>query len=250
MNNLYNAAQLMAIALSRELRNGDVVITGTNAVIPTAAYRIAQRTHAPRLVAINGALGTVDPRASVVPYSCADAVMLTGRFRIGLPDIVRAQARGIIDVIFLGALQIDRCGRCNLALIGDPRHPALRGPGTLGLSHMATVPRSIMYLSRHDARTFVESVDFVSAEGLRSDGGGLQLIVTPLAVLGPDASRERIELVHVMPGSTVDEVRDRTGFELKVRDGAGELPEPTEAEAVALLEADADGLLRRMTMNG
>jgi glutaconate CoA-transferase subunit B len=236
-------AELMATVLSRLLSDGDVVITGTNSSIPTAAYRLAQRTRAPGIVAISGGLGTVDPTAASVPASSGDPDMLAGRFRIPLPDVVRAEVRGLIDVIFLGALQVDRRGRCNLVVVGDYDAPRLRGPGTLGLSLIATVPRTLVFLTRHDERTLVESVDFVSAEGLRQDGSGIQAVVTPLAVLVPSPERDELRLASVHPGVSLDEVRRRTGFEL---DGSAvpQTEPPSAQELAALRAVDRAGQLR------
>lgn len=237
-------SELTAVALSRALADGDVVITGTNAAIPTAAYRMAQRLHAPGIVAINGPHGTVDPRARTVPESSADIRMRDGRFNVPLVDTVRAETRGLIDVICLGALQVDATGRCNLAVVGDYEAPTLRGPGTLGLSLMATVPRTLLYITRHEPRTFVESVDFVSAEGLQPDGRGIQLVVTPLAVLAPDADRERLVLRSVHPGASVDRVVAATGFDLGAGPDVPETEAPSAGELAALRAVDTDGALR------
>lgn len=241
----WSRAELMAIVLARALRDGDVVLTGTNASIPTAAYRTAQRMRAPRVVALNGAHGTVDPSAEVVPLSSADEELIRGRFNMRLADIVTGEMRGLFDVVFLGALQVDRRGRMNLALIGDHERPRLRGPGTLGLSISAVVPRSLMYLTRHDERTFVESVDFVSADGLRHDGG-IDLVVTPLCVLGPTPERDALRLISLHPGVSFETVQSRTGFALD-RDGVGETPRPAADELETLRSVDTDGALRAMS---
>ena len=238
----WSGAELMAIVLARLLNDGDVVITGTNAAIPTAAYRVAQRLDAPRIVAISGGVGTVDPTAVIIPPSSGDADLLPGRFSMSLPDVVRAEIAGLIDVIFLGAMQVDRRGRCNLAFIGPQASPTLRGPGTLGLSLMATVPRALMYITRHDPRTFVESVDFVSANGLRAGGHGIQAIVTPLGVLGPNETRDALRLVSVHPGISAGGVQGRTGFDIDA-DRAPETVAPTERELAALRAVDTAGVL-------
>jgi glutaconate CoA-transferase, subunit B len=243
----YSTAELMAVVLARALGDDDVVLTGTNAAIPTAAYRTAQRLGVSGLVAVNGAFGTIDPSAAVVPDSSADEALLTGRFSIGLPEIVRGEVRGLFDVVFLGAMQIDQLGQLNLVCVGDYDRPAVRGPGTLGLSMAAAIDRTLIYLTRHDARTLVESVDFVSARTLRGDGRGLGLIVTPLAVLGPTAACDRIDIVSVHPGVDPAEVAANTGFALEMA-AAEETPRPTSAELEALRAADSAGTLRTMQL--
>lgn len=239
----YSTAELMAIVLARSLRQDEVVLTGTNAAIPTAAYRTAQRLGINGLVAVNGALGTVDPSAVVVPDSSADEDLLTGRFSIGLPEIVRGEVRGLFDVVFLGAMQIDRLGQLNLVCVGDYDRPAVRGPGTLGLSMVAVMDRTLIYLTRHDARTLVESVDFVSSRTLREGGRGLDLIVTPLAVLGPTPARDRVDIVSVHPGVDPDVVAENTGFGLEMAQ-ATTTPPPTPRELEALRAVDTTATLR------
>jgi glutaconate CoA-transferase subunit B len=243
----YSRAELMAIVLARHLSDGDVVITGTNSSIPTAAYRVAQRLHAPGIVAISGAAGAVDPTARVIPPSVGDEALRAGRFLIPFPDIVRAEVAGLIDVIFLGAMQVDRRGRCNLVAVGPYQAPRVRGPGTLGLSLMSTVPRALMYLTNHERRTFVESVDFISAEGLRPDGGGIQAIVTPLGVLGPTEGRDALRLHSFHPGVVAEEVQERTGFDIDIA-RASATPSPTARELAALRAVDTAGFLRGLQL--
>lgn len=233
-------AELIATVLSRRLEDGEVVITGTNASIPSAAYRMAQLLDSRRLHAISGGLGTVDPVAQVIPPSSGDEDFLAGTATIPLPEIVRLEVRQLIDVIFLGAIQVDRRCRCNLAAVGDYEKPRLRGPGTLGLSLVARVPKTFIYLTRHDRDTFVESVDFVSADGLR---GGVQMVVTPLAVFEPDPQRTELRLASIHPGVEPGEVAERTGFEVDL-DAAAVTAEPSAAELEALRSVDRAGQLR------
>lgn len=240
----FSRAELMAVVISRFLRDHDVVLTGTNAAIPTAAYRLAQSLHAPGLVSLNGAHGTVDQVAREVPFSSADPTMIEGRFNIRLADVVGLETRRILDVVFLGALQVDQSGRLNLALIGDPKRPRLRGPGTLGLPAGRLVDRSIIYLNRHDPRIFVPEVDFVSVEAMR--GGGLEAVVTPLAVFEPSPDRARLRLSSVHPGVSPETVAERTGFEVDT-EAAATTAAPSVAELEALRAVDPDSSLRSMT---
>lgn len=228
----WNCAELMAIVFSRNLRDGDVVVAGTNAVIPMSACRIAQLCGSTRVTTLIGATGTIDPDASEIPESGADQSFISGRITLGLAQGLADQVRGFADVIFLGGLQVDRKGRCNLAVVGDYKAPKLRGPGTIGLSLTATVKRTFLFFESHSARTFVDSVDFVSGEGLREQGG-VELIVTPLGVLAPNRARTSIDLKSIHPGVTFEQIQNRTGFPLDPR-GVTITPEPTERELTAL----------------
>ena len=229
----FNRAELMAIVFARALRDGDVVITGTNARIPTAAYRTAQRCGKPRIVAMIGASGTLDPSVDEVPASGGDQAFVPGRLTLGLGTGVADQVRGFADVIFLGGLQLDRHGRCNLAVIGDYDRPKLRGPGTIGLSMVARIKRTFMFFEAHDPRIFVERVDFVSGETLRAGEDRELLVVTPLGVLGSTTGSATVALKSVHPGVSYDDIQKNTGFAL---DGAPviETPAPTARELAAL----------------
>ena len=50
---------IVAAAMSHALRDGDVVVVGANSLLPMAAERLAQLTHAPNLSLIAGASGGV-----------------------------------------------------------------------------------------------------------------------------------------------------------------------------------------------
>ena len=227
----YKHAELMALVCARALRNGDVIVTGTRATLPSAAYRCAQLLGKPQIRAMIGATGTIDPSVQPVPMSGGDQAFLAGRMTLDLATGVRDQLRGLVDVIFLGALQLDRAGRCNLAVIGDYQRPHLRGPGSIGLSMVGSVKRTFMFFERHDPRVLVERVDFVSGDILR-DGGEL-LVVTPLAVLGSRAGQTGVQLLSVHPGVSFDDVQARSGFTLD-RERAATTEPPTSIELTVL----------------
>ena len=141
------------------------------------------------------------------------------------------QLRGLVDVIFLGALQLDRAGRCNLAVVGDYQRPRLRGPGSIGLSMVGSVKRTFMFFEDHDPRVLVERVDFVSGDILRN--GGELLVVTPLGVLGSIAGQAGVHLLSVHAGVSFEDIQARTGFALD-RQRAVTTGNPTSVELAAL----------------
>lgn len=205
-------AELMALVCARALRDGDVIVTGTRATLPTAAYRSAQLLGKPHVRAMIGATGTINPQVQPVPPSGGDQAFVPGRVTLDLATGVCDQLRGLVDVIFLGALQLDRAGRCNLAVVGDYRQPRLRGPGSIGLSMVGSVKRTFMFFERHDPRVLVERVDFVSGDILRN--GGELLVVTPLGVLGSRPGEAHIDVLSLHPGVSFEQMQAATGFAL------------------------------------
>lgn len=227
----YGRAELMALVCARALRDGDVIVTGTRATLPSAAYRSAQLLGKRHVRAMIGATGTIDPSVQPVPASGGDQAFVAGRVTLDLATGVCDQLRGFVDVIFLGALQLDGEGRCNLAVVGDYQQPRLRGPGSIGLSMVGRVKRTFMFFERHDPRVLVERVDFVSGDILR-DGGEL-LVVTPLGVLGSVAGQSGVALLSLHPGVSFEQMQARTGFALE-RGRAMITLAPTERELAAL----------------
>ena len=224
-------AELMALVCARALRDGDVIVTGTRATLPSAAYRSAQLLGKRRVRAMIGATGTIDPCVQPVPASGGDQAFIAGCVTLDLATGVCDQLRGFVDVIFLGALQLDGAGRCNLAVIGDYQRPTLRGPGSIGLSMVGRVKRTFMFFERHDPRVLVECVDFVSGDILR-DGGEL-LVVTPLGVLGSVLGQAGVALLSLHPGVSFKQIQARTGFALD-RSRAVTTVAPTALELAAL----------------
>ena len=101
---------------------------------------------------------------------------------------------------------------------------------------------------------FIEKVDFVSGPGHPSDpeilanrpkwATGPQVCVTPLAVMDFNTPDQRMRLRSVHPGHTVDEAREKTGFDLVCDGDIPETPGPTDEELrIIREEIDTDGVL-------
>ena len=248
----YSPAELMAVLIARNLRDGEVVVMGAVPALPLAACRLAKATHAPGLWYIVGGSGTVNPRPANLPASSCDPALAPADCVLPLPEIVLLEGRGdALDVFCAGGLQIDAYGNCNLIAVGDWARPALRGPGTVGLPFLPVTRRSIIYTATHTPRTFVERVDFVSGPGHAAGAEqersyrklGPAQVVTPLATLNFDPVTRRMRLASMHPGVSDDAVRAATGFELTP--GPAPLtPPPTAEELAALRSVDPDGALR------
>ncbi len=134
--------------------------------------------------------------------------------------------RGLVDVGFLGAAQIDRFGNINTTVIGDYGHPRTRLPGSGGACEIAINARRVFVIMRQSRRSFVEHIDFrtspgnlggaEAAERIRREqgwmGSGPSVVVTDLGIyhFGDDGEM-RLDSLH--PGATVDAVRDTIGWD-------------------------------------
>lgn len=236
----WSRTELVAVAMARAFRDGEVVVMGAVPALPLAACRLAKALHAPGLTYLVGGSGTVNPEPAALPSQSCDPELRGGPCALPLPEVVQLEGRGdALDVFCAGGLQIDAHANCNLVCIGDRARPRLRGPGSVGLPFLTAVRRVIVYTMAHDPRTFVERVDFVSGAGDRAE-----LVVTPLATMEFDGSR-RLRLASVHPGVTAEEVADATGFELALPAAVPETPEPSREELETLRALDPEGLLRR-----
>ena len=236
----YTPTELMAIAMARSFRDGEVVVMGAVPTIPLAACRLAQTLHAPTLSYIVGGSGTVNPTPAALPTQSCDPKLEGGPCTLPLPDVVLLEGRGdVLDVFCAGGLQIDAHGNCNLVCVGERERPKLRGPGSVGLPFLPAVGRTIIYTLAHNPRTFVERVDFVSGAGDRAE-----LVVTTLGTMDFDPESRRMRLASTHPGVHVDDVVAATGFQLLLPPSVPETPLPTREELAELRRLDPGGSLR------
>jgi len=236
----YTPTELMAIAMARSFRDGEVVVMGAVPTIPLAACRLAQTLHAPTLSYIVGGSGTVNPTPAALPTQSCDPKLEGGPCTLPLPDVVLLEGRGdVLDVFCAGGLQIDAHGNCNLVCVGERERPKLRGPGSVGLPFLPAVGRTIIYTLAHNPRTFVERVDFVSGAGDRAE-----LVVTTLGTMDFDPESRRMRLASTHPGVRVDDVVAATGFQLLLPSSVPETPPPTREELAELRRLDPGGSLR------
>jgi glutaconate CoA-transferase subunit B len=254
-----SAKELIAIFISRHIRNGDYVSVGTNLPVPTAGVFLAHLTHAPDLrlnvlsyftnlshVQRVGSLAhIVDPRMAKWAEAIMSLDLLTNAIRH-------------MDLCFAGGIQIDRYGNTNLIGVGrDPRRLKFRGPGSVGTSTvMSTVKRFFIYTNNHSPRVFVERCDYVSAVGwhhggadarrrLGLPGGGPEYVLTPLGVFDFEEETKAMRIKHLFPGVDLDTVVRNTGFELVVPERIEPMPDPTSEELQVLrTRVDPEGSLR------
>jgi len=241
-----NAAELLAVMASRQLRDDTTVFAGVG--VPLLAAALAKQRHAPRLtLVIEG--GIIGPEIAPGRLPISTNEMRAGRRAQMLPGITDAflfAQRGFVDVGFMGGAQIDQYGNINTTAIGDYGKPKVRLPGTGGANDIASLCREVIIVTAHEKRRFVPRVDFITSPAwLRGDDsrraagllfGGVSRVVTTLGLLGfdPETRRMLIEAVH--PGETVETIRANTGFELGLASTL-EVTAPPAADELQMLRA-------------
>lgn len=235
--------EIMTVAAARALADGQVCFVGIG--LPSEAANLARRTHAPDLVLIYES-GTLGSKPNVLPLSIGDGELAeTADTVVSVPEIFSYWLQGgRVDVGFLGAAQVDRYGNINTTVIGDYDDPKVRLPGAGGAPEIAAHAREIFLLLTHEKRRFVEQVDYVTSAGQLPagedrrarglTGRGPTRVITDLGLLEPDPVTNELTLTALQPGVDVEQVRDATGWDLKVADELRTLEPPTDVELAAL----------------
>lgn len=228
-------AELMVVAMARLVRDGEVACHGVNSTLAALALLVARRLHAPRLrhVSIGGGL---DPAPATLPRSSSGPAWLAGSpVVLSNVDVYQLALKGTFDLMLLGCVQVDALGRVNSTVIGPFDRPKVRLPGGGGAAViLQVVKRVVVYRTRHDPRSLVSEVDFVTATG------NLDRVVTPLAVFR--ATPDGLRLEGLQPGATLEEVCRQTGFPVIPTEDCRPVPPPTAEELRALDALDPERL--------
>lgn len=221
----------MTCAISNMLGDGETVFHGVSSHLPMVAMSLAKHMHAPDLVHLNIPGGVNPGSIRNASYSSAGSDLLdSGEAYFPLEEIFDLSMRGRLDVAFLGGIQFDINGNVNASVIGDYHRPKLRLPGGAGSAVLIpTAKKAIIWRTKHDLRTFVEQVDFVTTRG------NLWKIVTPLCVFEFKSGKLHLDSIH--PTSSLEEVKENTGFEL-LFDEIKYTAEPTKEELMMLKKID------------
>jgi glutaconate CoA-transferase subunit B len=243
----FSNQELMVAAASRELKDHDVVFVGIG--IPQLGALLAQRTHAPNLTLIyeSGVIGT---RPARLPLSIGDPTLVSGTYGIFsfYETFSLLLQRGFIDVGFVGGAQVDKFGNINSTVIGDYRKPKVRLPGSGGGCEIAGLSKRIVIVTPHEKRRMVEKVDFITSPGF-IDGagareriglnGGPTAVITTMGVLRFDAETKEMYLSSYHPGVSIDQIKQNTGWDLKISPDVRETEPPT-VKQIEILRKELD----------
>jgi acyl CoA:acetate/3-ketoacid CoA transferase beta subunit len=224
-NGGYTRADVCIVACAEVWRGDGAILASAIGVVPRLAAGLARLTFEPDLLVTDGQSSLVAGDGAVegwMPFRKVFDVLWAGRRHV-----------------MMGASQIDKFGNSNISCIGDWSRPTRQLIGARGAPGNSINHPCSYWIAAHTKRTFVDRVDFVSGIGydpaLWPDGvtrtyHEVRRVVTNLADIdfeGPDHAA-RLRSVH--PGVAVDEVLERTGFELVVGSDVPETRAPTAEE--------------------
>jgi glutaconate CoA-transferase subunit B len=245
----WNTDDMMAVALSHHLRDGEIGFIGVGSSgrahalvtgLPMAAAHLARSRGVDFEVQIGPLIA---PDLDHAPDRYVDNQIYGWRAAALLEADANMEAfvRGMVSVGFISAAQIDRWGNINVSRFRSNGGWKRLG-GALALpEHCAFAGRAAVLIDLSE-RAFVESVDYVSGFGHRRGdvtrahlglpGGGPGPIVTDLAVF--DFGDDGMRISALYPGVTPEDVEARMGFRPGRSPDLVELAPPTEDERRAL----------------
>lgn len=245
----YTPQELMVVAAARQIQDGDRVFVGMR--LPLLAFQLAKVSHAPRAVSLfeNGLLREA-PALDMI-YTMGDLPnQMQASWATSLIEVMAMMQRGEVDVGFLGGAQVDRFGNLNTTWASD-RGQRIRLPGSGGACDIAALSKKVVILMNHQARRFVERVDYVTSPGhglgpnwrqqLGLPGGGPHALITSKAVfdIDPESKAWRLQSLH--PGVSLKEVQASVAWPLPVADTVNTTPPPSDDELSHIRTFDPQG---------
>ena len=244
----YSSFELMAVAGARELKDGEIIGVGLG--LPVISSFLAKRTHAPNAT-ILFELGVVDPEPlTVAVHGLSDPrIWYRAKIHTSFADMLGSVLhKGLIDVGFLGALEVDMYGNLNTTLLGDPKGKFRRFTGSGGGNDLASNARRTVITIRHEARKLNQAVTFITSPGYLHGGderenlglrGGPSRVITDKAIFGFDSQSKKMRLESIHPNTTLEDVLSNMSFEPIVPDDVPVTVPPT-AEEIRLIREEID----------
>ena len=254
----YSQLEMMVVAASRLLQNGERVLVGTG--IPLVAASLAKRTHATEMTILMEAVA-YDSNPQALPFCVADprAVFKTRWCPTSIEVMGHFLQRGEIDKGFLGGAQVDKYGNLNSTCIGDYDHPHKRFEGSGGASDIALMAKGNIIIMAHERRRFVEQVDFISSPGWRCrrlDGrslamrvemgldGGPSAVVSTMGVMKFDHHTKEmyVDSYYAHMGVNIEALQAETGFAIDISRAQPTAPPTAEALRMLREQVDPEGI--------
>ena len=235
----YSPFELMAVAGARELKDGEIIGVGLG--LPVISSFLAKRTHAPNAT-ILFELGVIDPEPiTVAVHGLSDPrIWYRAKIHTSFADMLGSVLhKGLIDVGFLGALEVDMYGNLNTTLLGDPKGKFRRFTGSGGGNDLASNAKRTVITIRHEARKLHQAVTFITSPGYLRGGdereklglrGGPSRVITDKAIFGFDPQSKKMQLESIHPNTTLEDVLSNMSFEPIIPDDVPVTVPPTAEE--------------------
>lgn len=250
----FTRAEMMVVEASREIKDGEIVIIGVG--FPLIGSLLALRTHAPSALLLTE-IGVVGARPKRLPFAVTDPCLIPGSaMACALFDVLGFMLQGgYIDIGFLGGAQIDKYGNLNTTVIGNYSEPKAYLSGSGGANDIASLSKRVVIIMRHGVQRFVEKVDYITSPGYLNGydsreraglKGGPSAVISDMGTFRFDEKTKEMYIDTYHRGATVEQIKENTGFDIKVSPTVEETKPPT-VEEIELLrnEIDPNGVYLR-----
>jgi glutaconate CoA-transferase subunit B len=169
----------------------------------------------------------------------------------GLLDVMYLLQSGRVDLGFIGGAEIDRFGNLNTHWVED-NGKRTRLPGSGGAADIATLAKRCILIMNHERRRFTPQVRYVTSPGYGDggdwrkqnglSGGGPSRVLTSTGIFSFDPVDREMVLISNHPGVSVDDIKNETGWPLRVSPDIHETAPPTADELAAVRKYDPKGV--------
>ncbi|MEM4281828.1 MAG: CoA-transferase [Candidatus Caldarchaeum sp.] len=235
-------ADQMVKNISRFLRNGERVFVGLNSYIPLLGVQLAKNIHGKdiRLFTVADAYEP-DLEGYRLVYSTGDHEIARRAIIHLCVESFDMVQKGMMDVMFLGPVQVDAETNMNLTAIGDYANPKVRLTGGAASAFIAPlVKRLMLWMPRHSRDSLARKVDFVTATTKNSQNE--VWLFTNLCTFRYNRQRRSWMLVEYNPWTNIDDILSKTAFEFEVSESVKKSEEVTDEERAYIASLDVEGL--------
>ncbi len=236
--------ELMVAAGAREIMDHQIILVGIG--LPQASAMLAKLSHAPHATLLLE-MGAINPNPVETPRGLADprAWYRASGFTSTIDIMGMNLHRGLVDLGFVGALEIDPLGNINSTMLKRKNGSFKRFGGSGGLNDIVSLARKTIVIIPHDKRKFNQTISYITGFGYpqeqnREDiglkGGGPYKVITDKSILEFDNTKKRFILNSIHPAVTIDEVIQAIQFDIDIPKDIRETPEPTPIELKLIRE--------------
>lgn len=246
----YTRRELMVAAAAREIHDGEKVFVGMR--LPLLGFAVAKELHAPNALGIfeNGVVRDWPALESI--FTMSDPPNVARALCCGsLNDVMYLLQSGRVDVGFIGGAEVDRFGNLNTHWVEDNGKPT-RLPGSGGAADIATMAKRCIIIMNHERRRFPPRVHYLTSPGFGDgndwreknhlSGGGPSRVITSMGIFTFDRETKEMILAWNHPGVSVNDIKDQTGWPLRVSPAIQPTPVPTREELSAVRKYDPKGV--------
>ena len=246
----YTRRELMVVAAAREIRDGEKVFVGMR--LPLLGFAVAKELHAPTALGIfeNGVIRDWPALESI--FTMSDPPNIARALSCGsLNDVMVLLQSGRVDLGFIGGAEVDRHGNLNTHWV-EENGKRTRLPGSGGAADIATMAKRCIIIINHERRRFVPRVHYITSPGFGDGGswrekhglagGGPSRVITSMGIFSFDPDSREMVLVSNHPGVAIEEIRNETGWPLRVSQEVRETPAPSKDELAAVRKYDPKGV--------